>query len=99
MNTVKISRVLPDGHVLSPVMVKEGDTYQIGGLPYPLSLFNGGRLHFPYGSLKNDITLHMLLPTLATEDSSAGVVFSDSSVNAVQFVVNAGRQCSGTVLF
>ena len=89
VNAVEISRVLPDGHILSPVCVNEGETFKIGGLPFPLNLFNGGCLHFPNGSLSDDITIHMMLPTLAAEDTtdSTGVVFSDSSVNAVQFVV------------
>ena len=77
INTVTISRVLPNGHVLHPVVVEEGGVYKIGGLPYPLNLLNGGRIFFPDGSLNEDIEIFMMLPSKfdSTEQIINGVKF------------------------
>ncbi|NQT24144.1 Ig-like domain-containing protein [candidate division KSB1 bacterium] len=88
-NQIQISRVMPDGHVLPPKIVLEGQDYDIGGLPYPLSILNGGFLYFPPGCLHEDITIHILLPNTAETDSEF-VSFEDSSFVGVRFLVMVG---------
>ena len=63
VNSIQISRVLPDGKVLPPALVYEGEYYKIGGIPSPYNIINGGMVYFPLGSLKEDITLHIKLPS------------------------------------
>ena len=87
--TVEFSRVLPDGNVLPPQIIHEGDAYQMGALPSPLDILNDGIIYFPTGSLIEDITIHMLLPSTAQVGDST-VSFSDSSVAAIRFLVMVG---------
>jgi len=98
INSIHISRVLPDGHVLPPQHLEEGGVYQIGGLPYPLDLLNGGVIHFPAGCLHQDIAIHILLPENAEENTS-GVNFSDGSVTGVRFVVMIGDSMADPFYF
>jgi hypothetical protein len=87
--TVEFSRVLPDGNVLPPQIIHEGDAYQLGALPSPLDILNDGLIYFPIGSLIEDITIHMLLPSTAQVGDSS-VSFSDNSVAAIRFLVMVG---------
>ena len=65
MNNIYISRVLPSGKVLPAHLVKEGQTYVIGGLPSPMNILNGGEIFFPVGSLNEDIKIYIELPKYA----------------------------------
>jgi len=88
-NTINISRVLPDGHVLPSEELAEGESYHIGGLPYPLNLLNGGLIYFPDASLHDDITIHILLPDNAQVQDTT-VSFDEGNVMGVRFVVMIG---------
>lgn len=65
INNIYISRVLPSGKVLPAQLVKEGQTYVIGGLPSPMNILNGGEIYFPVGSLNEDIKIYIELPKYA----------------------------------
>jgi len=93
INKIYISRVLPSGKILPAQLVKEGQTYVIGGLPSPMNILNGGEIYFPVGSLNEDIKIHIELPKYAkivkTEsDKSDSVSFRNTKVlNSVAFHV------------
>jgi hypothetical protein len=93
VNTIAIRRVLPDGKELRPKYLKEGETYKIGGLPYPLNLLNAGMLHFPFGCINEDIDIFMFIPEEYAQlnDDSTEVDFSSEIITGVKFsVVPAG---------
>lgn len=89
VNTISIHRVLPDGTELPPKNLQEGDTYKIGGLPFPLNILNGGLLHFPFGCIDEDIVIYMFIPEeYAETDEEAGEVTLDNElITGVKFKV------------
>ncbi len=93
VNTISIRRVLPDGHELKPKFFKEGESYKIGGLPYPLNILNAGMIHFPFGCIDEDIDIYMFIPEEYAEMTadSAEVTFSEDIITGVKFsVIPAG---------
>lgn len=93
INNIYISRVLPSGKILPAQLIKEGQTYVIGGLPSPMNILNGGEIYFPVGSLNEDIKIHIELPKYAKivkadSDKSDSVSFRNKKVlNSVAFHV------------
>ena len=93
VNTISIRRVLPNGNELHPKYFKEGESYKIGGLPYPLNILNAGMLHFPFGCISEDIDIFMFIPEEYAEmnEDSTEVDFSEEIITGVKFsVVPAG---------
>ncbi|WP_297087029.1 FlgD immunoglobulin-like domain containing protein [uncultured Draconibacterium sp.] len=89
VNTISIRRVLPDGQELKAKTIKEGESYKIGGLPYPLNILNAGMLHFPFGCIDEDVEIFMFIPEEYAEhnDSSTEVTFTDDVITGVKFSV------------
>ncbi len=89
VNTISIHRVLPDGKALKAKTFKEGDSYKIGGLPYPLNILNGGMLHFPFGCINEDIEIYMFIPEeyAGMNDDSTEVVYTEDIITGVKFSV------------
>lgn len=93
INNIYISRVLPSGKILPAQLIKEGQTYVIGGLPSPMNILNGGEIYFPVGSLNEDIKIHIELPKYAKivkadSDKSDSISFRNKKVlNSVAFHV------------
>jgi hypothetical protein len=89
VNTIKIHRVLPDGNELPAKSFKEGDSYRIGGLPFPLNILNGGMLHFPFGCISEDIVIYMFIPEEYAEMDmeSDEVTFEEEIITGVKFSV------------
>ncbi|MFW6309904.1 MAG: T9SS type A sorting domain-containing protein [Prolixibacteraceae bacterium] len=89
INTITIHRVLPDGNELPAKVLNEGDTYRIGGLPFPLNILNGGTLHFPFGCISENITLYMFIPEeyAATDESNGEVSFDEEIIAGIKFSV------------
>ncbi|HYQ56636.1 MAG TPA: T9SS type A sorting domain-containing protein, partial [Draconibacterium sp.] len=89
VNSISIRRVLPDGQELKAKTFKEGESYKIGGLPYPLNILNAGMLHFPFGCIDEDIEIFMFIPEEYAEvsDSSTEVTFTDDVITGVKFSV------------
>ena len=89
INTISIHRVLPDGNELPVKNLEEGESFKIGGLPFPLNILNGGMLHFPYGSIHEDIVIYMFIPEeYATVDNdSSEVTFDEGIITGVKFNV------------
>ncbi|QIA07014.1 T9SS type A sorting domain-containing protein [Draconibacterium halophilum] len=89
VNTISMRRVLPDGQELKAKTFKEGESYKIGGLPYPLNILNAGMLHFPFGCIDEDIEIFMFIPEEYAEvsDSSTQVTFTDEVITGVKFSV------------
>jgi len=89
VNTISIHRVLPDGNELPAKTFHEGDSYKIGGLPFPLNILNGGMLHFPFGCIDEDVEIYMFIPEEYAEvdNDSAEVNFSQDIIAGVKFNV------------
>ncbi|WP_346855214.1 T9SS type A sorting domain-containing protein [uncultured Draconibacterium sp.] len=89
VNSISIRRVLPNGKELKAKNLKEGDSYKIAGLPYPLNLLNGGMIHFPFGCINEDIEIFMIIPEKYSElnDDSTEVEFNMDIVTGVEFSV------------
>ncbi|MDX8341436.1 T9SS type A sorting domain-containing protein [Draconibacterium sp. IB214405] len=89
VNTISIRRVLPDGQELKAKTFKEGESFKIGGLPYPLNILNAGMLHFPFGCIDEDVEIFMFIPEEYAEvsDSSTEVTFTDDVITGVKFSV------------
>ncbi|WP_167614452.1 T9SS type A sorting domain-containing protein [Maribellus sediminis] len=89
VNTISIRRVLPNGNELHPKYFKEGESYKIGGLPYPLNILNAGMLHFPYGCISEDVDIFMFIPEKYAEmdDDSTEVSFTEDIITGVKFSV------------
>lgn len=90
VNTITVHRVLPDGHELPPKRFLEGESYKIGGLPFPLNILNAGMLHFPFGCIHEDITLYMMIPEEYADsccNDSLNVNFSEEIITGVKFHV------------
>ncbi|MCY1720458.1 T9SS type A sorting domain-containing protein [Prolixibacteraceae bacterium Z1-6] len=89
INNIWIHRVLPNGKELQVKTVKEGESYKISGLPYPLNILNGGMIHFPVGCINEDIVIYIFIPEeYATIDNrNTNVSFSDEIVAGIKFSV------------
>ena len=89
VNTILFHRVLPDGTELPVRVFHEGDTYKIGGLPFPLNMLNGGMLHFPFGCINEDIVLYMFIPEeyANVNDENSEVSLNDGIITGVKFSV------------
>lgn len=89
VNTITVHCVLPDGTELPPKKFREGESYKIGGLPYPLNILNAGMLHFPFGCIHEDITLYMFIPEeyAQTDDENSEVSFTEQIITGVKFSV------------
>jgi len=95
INTITLHRVLPDGNELPPKTFKEGESYKIGGLPYPLNILNAGMLHFPFGCIHEDVTIFMFIPEeyADLDEDGIDVEFEESIITGVKFhVVPAGSE-------
>ncbi len=87
--TQTITIIKPRPNPIAPndtTVIHEGESYRLSGFPFPLNLLNGGLVHFPHGSLKEDISLKIEMPSFArvTGDS---VTFEEKIISAVSFHV------------
>lgn len=86
VNTIQISRVLPDSMVLPPRTIEEGNVFVLGGAPFPLNILNGTQVYFPNASLDQDISVHIQLPQFANIGKDT-VTFGDDIVTGITFKV------------
>lgn len=86
LNEIKVYRVFPDGKEKKPKIIKEGESYVIGGMPHPLNVINGGIVYFPIGSLHEDISLVIQIPKIAKIKQDS-VEFMNRILNGIQFDV------------
>jgi len=94
VNTATIQRYLPSGKLHNKTdQVQEGSgEYKFSGFPAPLNFLNGGRLMFPEGSLHEDISITIKLPTFANiqADSVYSFEHGDSTkviASSAEFIV------------
>lgn len=95
MNTIHILRVMPNGKILPEKTIREGQKFTIDGIPAPLNIFNGAKIYFPVGSLHEDITLQIKMPTFARVDSTgANVSFGGKRkiLTGIAFEVYVNKQ-------
>lgn len=67
--------------------ITESDILKISGLPFPLSLLNGGELVLPPGSLDEGISIEITLPDLAAVQGDTAIAFTDSVIAGFSFDV------------
>lgn len=67
--------------------IAESDILKISGLPFPLSILNGGELVLPPGSLDEGISIEITLPDLAVVRGDTAVAFTDSVIAGFSFDV------------
>lgn len=89
VNSISIHRVLPNGNELKARTFKEGESYKIGGLPFPLNILNAGMIHFPFGCIDEDIVIYMFIPEeyADVDEEDAEVTFDEGIITGVKFSV------------
>ncbi len=89
VNSISIHRVLPNGNELKARTFKEGESYKIGGLPFPLNILNAGMIHFPFGCIDEDIVIYMFIPEeyADVDEDDAEVTFDEGIITGVKFSV------------
>jgi len=85
VNSVTITRS-HNGHTTTMHSVTEGEIWVVGGLPYPMNILNGTRVYFPNGSLTEDITIQMSLPSFV-DTAGDSVEFGHHIAAGVDFQV------------
>ncbi|MFC1490328.1 Ig-like domain-containing protein [Candidatus Latescibacterota bacterium] len=67
----------------------EGDTLKVMDVPDPFNFMNGTKIYFPEGSLNEDITVTLKIPTIGNiNESNMEVEFPDSILTAVSFEIS-----------
>ncbi|MCE5250198.1 Ig-like domain-containing protein [bacterium] len=80
--------------------VKENETLLIFGFQYPYKFLNGMKLHFPEGSLADDIMITMKLPSYAeVNKEQEEVAFGGTIISAVSFEVSSNGKEFSTYYF
>ncbi|MFO8028861.1 MAG: T9SS type A sorting domain-containing protein [Cyclonatronaceae bacterium] len=84
-----VNIVLPNGAVSQSHAVEVGDTLVLHGLPFPLHKLNGAELHFPEGSLNEEVRIEISLPDFSTisEETPKEVGFGEMIANAISVKV------------
>ncbi len=88
VNSIEITRSSPNpkGYTTMAAL-SEGDFWTLAGMPHPLNVLNGGWIYFPFGSINEDIRIHIDIPDFA-EISSDSVGWGQSGIVAgVSFTV------------
>ena len=87
LNSISVYRHHKNGKAVPPVIIYEGEAYNVEGLPAPMNLLNGGQIYFPVGSLHEDISIQIELPSFAKTDTISDVKFGNRIANAASFHV------------
>ena len=69
------------------LIINEGDFYKLTAFIYPMNVLNGGILHFQLGSLKEDITLKIEIPSFVEQVGGDSLSYPPDMVAAVSFDV------------
>ena len=83
MNRIGIYREMPNGitnQYGSPVT--ESETVTVGGLPFPLNLFNGMKVTIPENALEENVEITIKLPEFSRVDEDAEEVDFDEADDA-----------------
>ena len=67
--------------------IREMGTFKISGLPFPLNILNGGEIILPAGSLSEDISIDISLPTAAIIEGDTSVSFIEGIIAGISFNV------------
>ncbi len=87
IQTIKIIR--PKKNPNAPadtLLLAEGSYYNLTSFKFPLNVVNGGILHFPTGSLSENIKIELKTSSFAVE-SGDSLIFPDSIINTIDFRV------------
>jgi hypothetical protein len=66
--------------------ISETDVLRISGLPFPLNLLNGAEISLPAGSLEENISIDVTIPSLA-EMADSTVTLPEAVLNGIAFHV------------
>jgi len=70
---------------------QEGQTvFTFSGLPYPMSMLNGGQVIFPPGSLNEQISIDVTMPNFSLYETDSTLSYGDLILNGVSFHVYIG---------
>ncbi|MBN1782625.1 hypothetical protein JW948_15930 [bacterium] len=67
--------------------IDESDVFKITGMPFPLNLLNGTEVTLPAGSLDENITINVSIPSLAELKADSTVSLPEAILNGVSFDV------------
>lgn len=88
INTITITRTSNSPIGFSVInTITEGNTWTVGGLPYPMNILNGSGVFFPVGCLKEDIRIHINLPDFAKVGRDSVTFGPKNVVSGVDFQV------------
>lgn len=88
--TQSITIIKPRPNELAPVdttVIHEGESYKMSGFPFPFNLLNGTMVHFPHGSLTEDVTLTIEMPEFATVHADT-ITYEEKIVTGISFHVS-----------
>ena len=87
IQTIKIVRAKKNPNAPpDTLLLEEGSYYKLSRFQFPLNVVNGGILHFPIGSLSENIILEIELGLIVIQDGDS-LIYPDSIINAVNFKV------------
>ena len=96
MNRIGIYREMPNGitnQFGSPVT--ESETVTVGGLPFPLNLFNGMKVKIPDNALEENVEITIKLPEFSRVDEDAEEVDFDEAEDTDDGDGNSGNSAGG----
>ena len=87
IQTIKIIRAKKNPNApADTLLLEEGSYYKLTSFQFPLNVVNGGILHFPTGSLSENIKIELKTSSFAVE-SGDSLIFPDSIINTIDFRV------------
>jgi len=87
IQTIKIIRAKKNPRApADTLLLEEGSYYKLSSFQFPLNVVNGGILHFPTGSLSENIKIELKTSSFAVE-SGDSLIFPDSIINTIDFRV------------
>jgi len=91
VNTITITGDHPNSKKNYKIIdtLNEGERWIIGGMPFPLNIYNGGMVYFPKGCLNEDIRIHLTLPEFMKEKGDSVEISQkmDRMLSAIKFQV------------
>ena len=99
-DTVRVRFRHQNGESVSDTSGHEGQTvFTFEGLPWPLSMLNGGQVIFPPGSLDENISIDVTMPDFTQYENDSTVSYGDLILNGVAFDVYIGDSCVSPYYF
>ena len=99
-DTIRVRFRHENGDTSGTTTGQEGQTvFTFSGLPWPLSMLNGGKIIFPPGSVEDNITIDVTMPNFTQYENDSTVSYGDLILNGVTFDVYVGDSCISPYYF